>query len=449
MKHWSEDAVVYHLFPLGSTGAPPVNDPSSPPSERLHSLHAWLPYLKGLGVNTLLLGPVLESGAHGYDTADLYKVDRRLGTNDDLIAFVEACHRQEIRVLFDAVFHHVGRDFWAFQDVQQHGEASAYRDWFFLDFSGQSPVGDAFAYEGWDGHFDLVKLNTANEAVRAHLCEAARVWLGTFGADGLRLDAADVLELTFQRELARVCRSVKPDCFLLGEVVHGDYRRWTNEGSLDGTTNYELYKGLYSSHNDRNLFEVAYALSRQFGDGGIYRGLPLLNFADNHDVPRLASLLHDSAHLYPLYTLLFSVPGIPSLYYGSEWGVTGVKAPDSDAPLRPPLVPERLPHVGNHPDLFPVVQKLIGLRHTSPALRYGDYHEVLVASEGLAFLRRYEAEEILVVVNISHDEVVLKLPGLAGTWTDMLSPGEGFTVAEGRLELPISPSWGRVLRRTS
>ena len=161
-------------------------------------------------MTALLLGPVLESGTHGYDTADLFRVDRRLGSNDDLKALIAACHENGLKVMLDAVFHHVGRDFWAFRDVQERGAASPYRDWFFLDFSATSPAGDPFSYEGWNGHFDLVKLNTAHPAVREHLFSAARLWLSDFGADGLRLDAADTLDRGFQRDLAGVCREVKP-----------------------------------------------------------------------------------------------------------------------------------------------------------------------------------------------------------------------------------------------
>jgi cyclomaltodextrinase / maltogenic alpha-amylase / neopullulanase len=446
---WPRDAVFYHLYPLGSTGAPPRNDFVSPPSARLRALHAWLPYLSDLGVNALLLGPVLESSAHGYDTADLFAVDRRLGTNADLTALIGACHARGIRVVLDAVFHHVGRDFWAFREVQRRGAGSPYRDWFFLDFGGTSPYGDPFSYEGWDGHFDLVKLNTAHPEVRTHLFDAARLWLTEFGADGLRLDAADVLSRDVQRELVRVCRTFKPDAWLVGEVVHGDYRDWAGPEALDATTNYELYKGLYSSHNDRNLFEVAYALGRQFGPEGLYRDLPLYTFADNHDVPRLASLLHDPAHLYPLHLLLLSAPGVPSLYYGSEWGVTGVKAPTSDAPLRPALEPATLAAAGEHPALEPVVKQLIALRQALPALRYGGYRERLVASEQLAFSRSYGGEEVLVALNISGAAQRVTIPQLGGRWEDLLNPGEAFVGSAGGLELPLSPNWGRVLRAVS
>ncbi len=443
MNTWAKNAITYHLFPLGSTDAPECNDFVSELSERLNTLHDWLPYLGELGVNTLLLGPVLESRSHGYDTADLFTVDRRLGTNGDLKALIAACHARGLKVMLDAVFNHVGRDFWAFRDVQKLGAASPYHDWFFLDFSAPNPAGDAFSYEGWNGHFDLVKLNTAHPEVREHLFSAARLWLQDFDADGLRLDAADVLDREFQRDLAGVCHEAKPDCWLLGEVIHGDYREWAGPEKLDTTTNYELYKGLYSSHNDRNYFELAHTLKRQFGEGGIYRDLQLYTFADNHDVPRVASTLNEPAHLHPLHILLLTMPGAPSLYYGSEWGVTGEKAPTSDAPLRPPLTPETLESVGRHPDLFPVVQELIKLRRELPALGCGDYYEQHAASEQLVFTRTWEDETVLVAVNASCETVALELPVLAGsTWTDLLNPGE---TSGTRLELP--PTWGRIMSK--
>ncbi len=445
---WARDTVFYHLFPLGSTGAPERNDFAGAPSDRLRALHEWLPYLQELGVNALLLGPVLESSAHGYDTADLFTVDRRLGSNADFTAFVAACHGRGLRVVLDAVFHHVGRDFWAFRDVQARGAASPYRNWFFLDFAGRSPAGDAFSFEGWDGHFDLVKLDTANPEVREHLFSAARLWFSEFGVDGLRLDAADVLEPGFQRELAAACRSVEPDCWLVGEVVHGDYRDWAGPDKLDATTNYELYKGLYSSHNDRNYFEVAHTLKRQFGAAGIYRDCAPYTFVDNHDVPRVASILHDPAHLYPLHILLFTVPGAPSLYYGSEWGVPGQKAPGSDAPLRPPMTPAHLERAGQHPELYGVVQRLIKLWDGQPALRYGDFQECLVASEQFVFTRTWKGETVLVAVNASGEPVTVDVPGQGGNWVDVLNPGETL-VGEGGLELPLPPNWGRVLRRQS
>ncbi|MFY0574859.1 alpha-amylase family glycosyl hydrolase [Cystobacter fuscus] len=275
-------------------------------------------------MNALYLGPVFESSSHGYDTADYSKVDRRLGTNADLSRLVAAMRAAGIRVILDGVFHHVGRDFWAFRDVQVHGERSRYRDWFSgLQFGKRSPYGDAFSYDGWSGHYNLVKLNLQNAEVRAHLFGVVEQWISEFGIEGLRLDVAEVMDVSFLRDLAAFCRRLRPDFWLLGEAIHGDYRRLGNPETLDSVTNYECYKGLYSSLNDRNYFEIAYSLQRQFGENGIYRDLLLYNFVDNHDVNRIASTLKDPAHLLPLHLMLFTIPGVPSIYYGSEWGQEG------------------------------------------------------------------------------------------------------------------------------
>lgn len=288
---WPQDAVFYHLFPLGCFGAPERNSFDGPAANRLSDLMPWIDYLEELGVNALLLGPVFESSAHGYDIADYFRVDRRLGNGATLAAVSRELHRRGIRLVLDAVFHHTGRDFWAFRDVREKGRASAYCDWYHLDFTRRSPYGDPFHYKGWAGNYDLVKLNLNNPAVRDHLLKAVSWWIERFEIDGLRLDAADALDLDFQRELAAHCRAIRPDFWLMGEVVHGDYSRWANPEGLSSTTNYETYKGLWSSHNDRNYFEIAYTLNRQFGPEGIYRGLALYSFADNHDVSRVASIL--------------------------------------------------------------------------------------------------------------------------------------------------------------
>jgi cyclomaltodextrinase len=331
-NHWAADAIFYHLFPLGCLGAPEHNPLTGPPTDRLANVKPWVDWIEDLGGNAILLGPVFESSKHGYDVADYFRVDRRLGDDAGLAALCDRLHGRGIRVLFDAVFHHTGRDFWAFRDIREKGRSSRYRDWYFLDFSRQSPYGEPFHYKGWAGHYDLAKLNLANPEVRAHLLSAVSSWIDRFKIDGLRLDAADSLDLDFQRQLSAHCRAIKPDFWLMGEVVGGDYRRWINEGGLDSTTNYEAYKGLWSSHNDHNYFEIAYSLNRQFGRDGIYRGLPLYSFADNHDVTRVASILGEPAHLYTLYALLLAMPGVPSIYYGSEVGVEGRKIPHRCGP---------------------------------------------------------------------------------------------------------------------
>lgn len=448
--HWSHDAIFYHIYPLGLCGAPARNDFSAPAQPRLEQITAWIPHLAELGVNAVYFGPLFESTAHGYDTADYYHVDRRLGTRETLARLVGALHAAGIRVILDGVFNHVGRDFWAFRDVLRSGASSPTCGWFAgLNFGGRSPLGDPFIYETWRGHYELVKLNLRNPETRGHLLEAVRHWIQEYDIDGLRLDVADSLDLDFQRELARFARGLRPDFWLLGEVIHGDYRRWANPETLDAVTNYECYKGLYSSLNSKNYFEIAYALNRQFGEGGLYRGLPLYNFADNHDVDRVASNLANPKHLQPLYCLLFTMPGVPSLYYGSEWGLAGKRTPGSDAALRPQLDLSQLQQNAPQPDLPADIRRLIQVRKASPALRHGDYRQLHVSFEQFGFARQAEGETVIVLINASDKPVSLEVPvNLANgrQLFDRLNGQQRFEVVNGRLRVDaVYPCWARVL----
>ena len=302
MEHWAIDSVFYQIYPLGFCGAPQQNDFVSAPVSRLDSIYPWIDHMKRLGVTAMYLGPVFESGTHGYDTVDYFHVDRRLGTDETLTSLISELHKQGIRVVLDAVFNHVGRSFWAFRDLQANREQSRYRNWFQgLRFGVSNSFGDPFAYEGWFGHLDLVKLNLREPEAKNHLLQAAKTWIQQFDIDGLRMDAAESMDLNFLRELSEGCHLQKPDFWMMGEVVAGDYQKWLQQGGLDSVTNYEAYKGLYSSHVDKNYFEIAYSLNRQFGKDGLYRQIPLYNFADNHDVDRVASVLRNPDHLYPLY----------------------------------------------------------------------------------------------------------------------------------------------------
>jgi cyclomaltodextrinase len=458
MPDWPRDAFFYHLYPLGFCGAPERNDFSSPPAARLEKLYGWLDHLRELGANALYLGPLFESSSHGYDTADYRQVDRRLGDNHTLAQLSAELHRRGLRLVLDGVLHHVGRDFWAFRDLQARGQGSAYRDWFSgVDFRARSPLGDAFLYDNWEGHAELVKLNLRNPQVRAHLLEAVEAWIREFDLDGLRLDVAYLLDEDFLRELGSRCRARRADFWLLGEVIHGDYRRWLDPGLLDSVTNYECYKGLYSSHNDHNYFEIAHSLNRQFGEHGLYRDLPLYNFADNHDVDRVATSLREPAHLYPLYCLLFTMPGVPSLYYGSEWGIAGSKTSGSDRALRPSLELEQAARESPHPQLAASIVRLAGVRAQSRALRCGGYRPLFVGPEQFAFERRTEGETVLVAVNAAGEPAALSVPAPAGgaaspaaasAFTDLLNAGDSLQADGGRLRLEVPPRWARVLRQS-
>jgi glycosidase len=438
--------IFYHIYPLGFCGAPERNDFSCPAGPGLRSLLSHIPRLEELGINALYLGPVFESTAHGYDTLDYYHVDRRLGSNDDLRTLVRAFHDRGFIVILDGVFNHTGRHFFAFRDLMEKREASAYRDWFYrLDFNSQSPLGDPFRYEGWQGCYDLVKLNGASRDVREHLFGAVKFWIEEFDIDGLRLDAADQLLPDFMDELSSRCKKMKRDFWLMGEVVHGDYRNWAREGRLDSVTNYELYKSLWSSFNDRNFYELSWSLRRQSGPDGIYRRLKLYTFADNHDVNRVASILRNPAHLFPLYGLLFTMPGIPAIYYGSERGIRGEKRNNSDSALRPAWEDANRPGAGIEA-LPRAIRDFIRIRKENPALRDGDYRELLIAHEQFAFLRECpHGQRVIVAVNSAESGKTIAIPlKTPGRWRDLLSGAEFYSHG-GKLTIPLDRSWLRIL----
>lgn len=441
----------YHIYPLGACGAPTRNDFHSPAGNGIRSLTGSIHTLAAQGITAIYIGPLFESTAHGYDTLDYFWVDRRLGTNDDLRAFTAACHASGIKVVLDAVLNHTGRHFFAFRDLQEKGTRSEYGAWYRgTDFTRTSPMGDNFAYEGWSGYYDLAKLDTEEPAVWDYLFGAVKHWIETFDIDGLRLDAADVLSPDFMDSLSALTKSMKPDFWLMGEVVHGDYRNWAREGRLDSVTNYELYKGLWSSFNDANFFEIAWTLNRQFGDDGMYRHLTLYNFADNHDVDRVASVLKSQSHLFPLYGLLFTVPGVPSIYYGSEWGLEGKRTATSDAALRPAYT------VGSNPtgtqfaqDLAEAIARFNAIRKATPALRDGDYRQLYVTSEQFAFARETRDDFVskaVIAVNAANKPANIQLQGVPdASWVDALDVNQRFQSRGGAMTIPVDPSWIRIL----
>jgi cyclomaltodextrinase len=449
MNHWAWDAVFYHIYPLGVCGAPRQNNLSGTPRNRLEKLLPWLDHARKLGATAVLLGPVMESGTHGYDVVDYFQLDRRLGDRSTMARLAAEARARKLNLVMDGVFHHVGRDFWAFRDVREKGRGSRFIDWFHLDFNHRSPFNDPFSYKAWNGCYDLVKLNLNNPEVRDHLFEAVADWVREHLIDGLRLDAADHLDMGFMRDLGTWCRRLKPDFWLMGEVVKGPYTRWLEDGGLDSVTNYECYKGLYSSHNDGNYHEIAYTLRRHFGEGGLYRSSSLYTFVDNHDVDRVASRLVDPAHLYPLYCLLFTIPGTPAIYYGSEFGLDGVKSQRDDWPLRPAVNLKKLKGDPRRSDLIQAITRLANLRAEVPALRSGEFRELSVSHRRLIFSRRTPDQWVIAAVSAEREpveqEVVLPEP-INGKLVDLLNPGQQFEIRDGKANLrPLWPCWARVM----
>ena len=387
---WYNEAVFYHIYPLGLTGAPRLNNYTEP-VHRLNTLLPWIDHLKELHVNALYIGPLFESVGHGYETTDYKKLDSRLGTNEDLTNFVKACHDAGIRVILDGVFNHTGRDFFAFKDLLQNRESSPYKDWYCqVNFQGNNEYNDGFSYENWGGYNLLVKLNQHNPDVKNYICDVIRFWVSEFDIDGIRLDAADVLDFDYMKQMRRTAEEVKKDFWLMGEVIHGDYTRWANTDTLHSVTNYQLHKALYSGHNDHNYFEIAHTVQRLYDMGG--DKLNLYNFVDNHDVSRIASLLQNEKHLPLIYALMFGMPGIPCVYYGSEWGAKARKE-DGDPALRACFAaPEWT-------ELTTFISRLAEVKKSSEALNYGNFRSVLLTNKQCIFERKSEHERVLVAIN--------------------------------------------------
>lgn len=411
---WLHDAVFYQIYPLGLCGAPAQNDGICQP--RILRVLDWIPHLQKLGVRAVYFSPLFESDAHGYDTRDYTRLDCRLGTNEDFARVCAALHETGIRVVLDGVFNHVGRGFWAFRDVQEKRWDSPYKDWFCINFDGNSGYNDGFWYEGWEGHYELVKLNLRNPAVVDYLLGCVRGWAETFGIDGLRLDVAYCLDMDFIRRLRAFTDGLKPDFALIGEMLHGDYNRLVNGAMLHSATNYECYKGLYSSFNSMNLFEIGHSLARQFGpeQWTIYKGLPLLSFADNHDVSRIATILTNKNHLRPLYGILFGMPGVPCLYYGSEWGIEGDKK-QGDAALRPAI------EKPCENELTDYIARLAAARQSSRALCRGSHRTVLLTNRQYIFEREADGERVLVAVNADDVPFVAHFDARAGRARDLIT----------------------------
>lgn len=410
MSSWAKKAIFYHIYPLGFCGAPFENAQQKEEENRIQKVIEWIPHFKSLGINAIYLGPLFESRSHGYDTTDYRKIDKRLGSNEDFKLVCKKLHEADIKVVVDGVFNHVGRDFFAFKDLQENGRASKYKDWFHhISFEVRSPMGDSFYYDAWEGHYELVKLNLQSEEVRQYLLQAIGEWIDEFEIDGLRLDVAYCLDENFLRVLKQFVKDKKEDFWLMGEIIHGDYSRLIKPHLLESTTNYECYKGIYSSHNEKNYFEINYSLNRLFSQGGLYEGFDLYNFVDNHDVERLASILKEKKHTENVYTLLFTMPGIPSIYYGSEWKLEGKKDKGSDEGLRPAL--DLLEMLKLDQKLARHICELSRIKKQYEVLTEGLYEQIIVKNEQLVFARTCGTSKVYVALNLADSEVVLKLKG--------------------------------------
>ncbi|URM94974.1 alpha-amylase family protein [Actinomadura madurae] len=398
---WPDHAIWWHAYPLGFTGAEREALPGgASPAPRLARLEGWLDHLVGLGCNGLALGPVFASETHGYDTVDHYRVDPRLGSEDDLRRLIDAASQRGVRVLLDGVFNHVGRGFGPFADVAAQGEASPYRKWFHPDL------------RTFEGHDRLVTLDHGEPEVADYVTGVMTHWLER-GIDGWRLDAAYAVPPAFWRTVTDRVRARFPEAWLVGEVIHGDYASFVDQTGVDSVTQYELWKAVWSSLNDGNLYELAHALDRH---NGMLASFVPQTFVGNHDVTRIASRVSER-HLPHALVILLTVGGVPSIYAGDEFAFEGIKEEreGGDDAIRPafPDRPADTPgHGGAHHHLH---QELIGLRRRHPWLVRARTTVATLTNTALSYTVGHGAERLAVVLNLGDEPAAADLP--AADWT--------------------------------
>lgn len=443
MASWYDSCVFYHIYPFGLCGCERENKGQK--GSHFEDLKAWARHAKRMNFTGIYIGPLFQSVGHGYETTDYKRVDCRLGTNNDFKDYVAYCHSIGIRVIVDGVFNHVGRDFFAFKDVKLNRERSRYCSWFCnLNYNGNNEYEDGFSYENWGGYNLLVKLNQQNPEVQNYLFDVIRFWVSEFDIDGIRLDAADVLDFGFMKNMRQVANRVKEDFWLMGEVIHGDYSRWANDDTLHAVTNYELHKGLYSGHNDHNYFEIAHSIKRL---NGICGGKRLYTFVDNHDVERIASKLDNPAHLPLVTILLYTVYGIPSVYYGSEFGLPGKKERGSDWNLRPALSLEDFEEDYEKNIITRLCMELGALKLQYAELTEGTYQELLLTNRQFAFGRVCEHSAMITALNNDDDEAVLEIPCPVPTESavDLLGIAVSVNYENGRVRVTLAGNSGTVI----
>jgi glycosidase len=430
----------YHIYPLGMLDKLNGNNELN-----LLYLNKFIPHLKELNINALYIGPLFESKYHGYDTIDYNKIDFRLGTNNNFIEMVNSYHNSKIDIIIDCVFNHASRDFFAFKDLLYNKWDSRYRDWFYTDFSRNNNRNDGFSYHSWDGHDELVKLNLENTEVSDYLINIAKNWVYEFDIDGLRLDAADVMSKNFMKRLNTEMKSIKKDFYIVGEMVHGNYMELMKETGIDSVTNYQCYKGLYSSLNDKNYHEIGHSFNNLLGKNGLIDNKYLYNFVDNHDVNRVASVIKNQKHLYPLYLMMYTMKGYTSIYYKSEFETKGKRTHNSDNELRQPFLIEEL---NQQNELFKSIKKFSEIRNKYDLFAFGDYEQIILESTLIAYKRSNNNKNILVIINSDDDNKIINQKTL-NTWKNKYNLSNFDILNEEKLkdnqDLVIFSNWGRIL----
>ncbi|MCY3413020.1 MAG: hypothetical protein INQ03_15385 [Candidatus Heimdallarchaeota archaeon] len=423
LPDWVKHANIYHIYPLGIFNAPHENHNYLEITPRLLKIRDFYDHFQLLGVNVVQFGPLFQSTTHGYDTTDYFKLDNRLGTNEDCFRIISELHDLSIKVMLDGVFNHVGRDFFAFQDVLHSRQASKYLDWFHIDFTSNNQFNDGFDYIDWEGHKKLVQLNYKNCEVREYIQSILEFWMNEMGVDAWRIDVAHMMDVDILQFIRQKVESINPNAILVGEITSIPYITRVNESTLHSATDYETYTSIRKALSEGDMRILASTLKNLYHpDKGIHRDLFLMNFLGNHDRERISTRI-GYENLMNAFCVLYTIPGYPKIYYGDEFALQGKKERYSDWSLRQPLqLTEELTR-----EFLPHIISLQRIRATHGAIVNGSLQVMYSDRDTIAYKRDNGKEKIIIVIN--HSTEVRRI--------ELLLPNLGPTILLGNIELEI------------
>ena len=413
---WTRDAVVYNIFPdsfaagkrLAPNGAPPCRGGT------VRGVTENLDYIASLGFNCIYLNPIFAARSyHRYDTLDYYRIDPHMGAEDDLRDFVRRAHALGIRVILDGVFNHVSSDHPFFRDVLEKGRASRYYSCFYalpetprLPAAGELPGYTCFSYVA-----DMPKTNTADPFLRQYFCDIGAYWVRKFDVDGWRLDVANELDDGFLRAFRASVKAAKSDALIVGEVWE-NAAHYLGGDMLDSAMNYDFRRycrRFFAEQTvDAETFDTNVStLLLRYNENALFAQLNLL---DSHDVSRFLSLCGGKTERMELAVLLqMTFPGMPCVFYGDEKGLCGESEPEYRRPME---------WDASSP-LEEVYRRMIALRKTHPALRYGSFHTELACGGVYRYSRVWNGTKITVAMNLGAEPVKAEKRG-----TLLLKKGE-------------------------
>ncbi|MBA3074109.1 MAG: alpha-amylase [Anaerolineae bacterium] len=421
---WVQDSIFYQIFPDRFANGHNGNNPKSvlpwnakPTLVGFHGgdikgIIDHMYYLLDLGINAIYLNPIfLSPSNHRYNAVDYFQIDPKLGNKVEFFTLLDVAHRNEMKVILDGVFNHCGRGFFAFNDVLENQSDSPYTDWFHIKkfpVDAYSP-GDATTFDGWWKYKSLPKFNTSNPEVEKYILKVARYWIEQ-GIDGWRLDVPnEINDDGFWLRFRNVVRSANPDAYLVGEIWDGD-PRWVSDNHFDGLMNYPLRDLIVDMlAGELKMEQFKFDLQKIQTKYSKENTKAMYNLLGSHDVERfLTKVGGDIAKAKLGYLLLFTMSGVPAIYYGDEIGLLGGKDPDCRRTFNWDESQWMTP-------LRDWIKKLIRFRKDKVALRRGNF-QLLNTEPGnncLAFIRVIDHECGLILINFenSPSDMTIDLEG--------------------------------------